>query len=125
MTSAEVCFAGSCLAVTCLPALSAAFDKFESWRRPAGTTAAMSGSSEGCLLPSWWEGTGSEAVGELVPDLEDVCELEPGIMLDICLSLLLTGTFSVSSTCKQWGGCNLHAVTKAKASIITGAAVTH
>lgn len=62
---------------------------------------------------------GSEAVGELVADLEGACELEPGILLDISLSLLLRGTFSVSSTCKQWGGCNLRALKDTKASMIT------
>lgn len=58
-------------------------------------------------------------MGELVADLEGVCELEPGVLLDISLSLLLNGTFLVSSTCKVWGSCNLHALKKAKASMIT------
>ena len=62
-------------------------------------------------------------MGDVVADLEGVSKLD--ILLGISLSLLPKGTFSVRFACKKWGDYNLHALKKAKASMIIGTAANH
>ena len=57
VTLAEVRFTGPWLTVAWLPALCAVFDSSESCRQSAGTAAATSWLSEGCLLMACWQGS--------------------------------------------------------------------